>query len=293
MPLVDPGRPRPFGTALVVGLLSTALFAEAACTGTAGNERFTFAAEAGATTAESAPGAPFVNEFGWSVALTIARLRLGPVYLNTVAPLRASRGFRFIREAHADEAHLGSGLIVGEVLGDLEVDLLGSALQPFGRRGLVTGDLVRTAEIRFWPGPGIDPGSPTLDPVLVVAGSATLADETIPFEGQLLLDETWLPNAEPGDRNFLTLSDIRQVRGVPTSFVADEGGTLEIRVDPRRLFATANFAQIRANPTSPRDPSVRLLTQASGTTGTTDQVMRSLYDALRSIRTYEVRWRPR
>lgn len=265
--------------------------AATACLGTTGNERLAFTAEAGAIDEQTS--APFVNDFGWSIRLTTARMRLGPVYLNTVAPLRAARGFRFIREARADEAHLGGGLVVGEVLADLEVDLLDPTMRPFPARGQVTGDAVRTAEIRFWPGAGIDPATPTAAPVLEAAGEASLGGETIAFEGRLFLDETWLPNAQPGDRNFLTLTDIRQVRGIPADFVATDGGALEVRVDPRRLFATANFAQIRANPTVPGKPEVRLLTQASGTTGATDQVMRSLYDAIRSVRTYDVRWRTR
>lgn len=277
------------GTVLVGALLATAT-AVTACLGTTGNERLAFTAEAGAV---DAPNATFINDFGWSIRLTTARMRLGPVYLNTVAPLRASRGFRLIREAHADEAHLGGGLIVGEVLGDLEIDLLDPVLRPFPAPGQVTGDAVRTAEIRFWPGAGIDPATPSTEPVFETAGEASLDGETIAFEGRLFLDETWLPNAQPGDRNFLTLSDIRQVRGIPADFVATEGGALEVRVDPRRLFATANFAQIRSNPTMPSKPDVRMLTQASGSSGTTDQVMRSVYDAVRSVRTYDVRWRAR
>jgi len=280
------------GTALAMALFTGAA-ALTACLGTTGNERLAFTAEAGAVAMDAQPNGAFVNDFGWSIRLTSARMRLGPVYLNTVAPLRASRGFRLVREARADEAHLGGGLVVGEVLGDLEIDLLDPALRPFPVRGQITGDAVRTAEIRFWPGAGIDPATPSADPVFEATGEASLDGETIAFEGRLFLDETWLPNAQPGDRNFLTLTDIRQVRGIPAEFVATEGGALEVRVDPRRLFATANFAQIRENPTVPGKPGVRLLTQASGTSGTTDQVMRSLYDAIRSVRTYDVRWRTR
>lgn len=257
-----------------------------ACTGSSGNERFAFVAEAGAVSRDST--SEFTNDFGWEVVLSRATMRLGPIYLNTVAPVRASRGFRLIREARADDSHLGNGLIVGEVLGDVEVDLLSPSLTPFPVRGQVTGDEVRTAEIRFWPGAGIDPESPTTTPVLSVAGTARREGESIRFEGTLVLDQTWLPNAAPGDRNFLTLADIRAVRGIPAPITAQEGGVLEVRVDPRRLFATANFAQIRDNPRVPTNPDVRSLVQGSGT----DQVTRSLYDAVRSIRTYEIRWRP-
>jgi hypothetical protein len=196
-----------------------------------------------------------------------------------------------VREAHADDAHLKGGLVVGEVLADVEVDLLSATPTAFPVIGQITGDAIRTTEIRFWPSAGRDPDGPSTEPVLTVAGQASRDGETIRFEGSLLLDETWLPNAEPGDRSFLSLIDIRQVRGIPTAFTANEGGSLSVGVDVRKLFASANFAAIRENPTSRTDAEVRLLTQSSGGTGSTDQVMRSLFDALRSIKTYDVRWR--
>lgn len=294
MPLTDRPLARLLATsAFALGLV---LGPGIGCTGSSGNERFAFSAEAGAVATDNPVTSGFTNDFGWEIVLARASMHLGPVYLNTVAPVRAQRGLRglrLIREAHADESHLGNGLVVGEVLGDLDVDLLAPSLTPFPVRGQITGDEVRTAEIRFWPGPNVDPESPSKTPVLSVAGTARREGESIRFEGNLVLDETWLPNAQPGDRNFLTLTDIRAVRGIPAPITAEEGGALEVRVDPRRLFATANFAQIRDNPRVPTNPDVRALVQGNGGATGTDQVMRSLFDAVRSIRTYEVRWRAR
>ena len=148
------------------------------CNGTSGNDRVAFSARASG--GDSGAVRTFTNDFGWAVTLERASMRLGPVYLNTVAPLRAHRGFRLIREAHADEGHLKGGLVVGEVLGDVTVDLLGPPV-PFPVAGLVTEDTVRTAEIRFWPGPGVDPETPLADPILSVAGEATRDGATVRF----------------------------------------------------------------------------------------------------------------
>lgn len=258
------------------------------CLGTSGNERYAF--EARASGVEGA--ADFTNDLGWRVTLSHATMRLGPIYLNTVAPLRASRRFALLREAHAAAGHLKGGLVVGEILGDVEIDLLSPDPTAFPVTGQITGDAVRTAEIRFWPGSGLPPDARATAPTLVVAGAASRGGETIRFEGRLTIDESWLPSAAPGDRDFLTLVDVREVRGIPAGFTAAEGGSLRVRVSPQRLFASSNFAQIRENPLSDGDAEVRSLVQSSGDTGTTDPVMRSLYEAIRSIHTYDVRWIP-
>jgi hypothetical protein len=260
-----------------------------ACVGSSGNGQHAFTAEASGADEHG----PFVNDFGWTVTLSRAVVRMGPIYLNTVAPLRAARprfGLPWVRVAHAEDAHLGDGLVVGEVLTDAEINLLDDAPTRFDVPGLVTSDAIRTAEIRFWPGAGLSPEAKAPQPALEVAGEASKNGETIRFSGAINLDETWLPNARPGDRNYLTLIDIREVRGIPTSFTAQTEGTLRVRVDQRRLFASANFAQIRDNEPTKADPSVRQLRQ-TGALGP-DTVTRSLYEALRSIRTYDVRWTP-
>lgn len=286
---------RVFATSMTSTLIVGALFALAtiapACVGSSGNGQYAFTAEASGASIDAT--APFVNDFGWSVKLTEAVVRMGPIYLNTVAPLRAERrsfGVPWVKVAHAEDAHLGDGLIVGEVLTDAEVNLLDSTPTRFEVPGLVTGDPVRTAEIRYWPGPDTSPEAKSSKPALRVAGEASKDGETIRFVGAVDLDETWLPNAQPGDRNYLTLIDIREVRGIPTSFTAQSSGTLRVRVDQRRLFASANFAQIRDNEPTKADANVKQLRQ-SGASGP-DAVTRSLYEALRSIRTYEVVWTP-
>jgi hypothetical protein len=260
-----------------------------ACVGSSGNGQYAFTAEASGADERG----PFVNDFGWTITLSKAVVRMGPIYLNTVAPLRAERrdfGLPWVKVAHAEDAHLGNGLVVGEVLTDAEINLLDDAPTRFGVPGLVTGDAIRTAEIRFWPGAGLSPEAKAPKPALEVAGDASKDGETIGFSGSIDLDETWLPNAQPGDRNYLTLIDIREVRGIPASFTARTEGTLRVRIDQRRLFASANFAQIRDNEPTKADPSVRQLRQA-GAEGP-DTVTRSLYEALRSIRTYDVQWSP-
>lgn len=276
-------------TRIVAGAL-LALGVAWGCAGSTGSKRFAFDARIGGVTDR----ATFTNEIGWTITLSKARVTLGPVYLNVVAPLRDStQSLRelFVKTAWAHgEGHLDEGRVVGEVLGQVTFDALSSSLTAFPVRGSMTQDDVRTAEIWFYPEPGVSAETTKIATIaLDVAGTAVRDATTVPFRGQLILNDAWQPDQVDGTRGTTSITALRQVRGIPSSFVPDEGGELEIRVDVARLFRGANFASLEQNPTDP--DGTKVLVQSKSGALATDQVMTNLYQGLHDATgTYAVRW---
>jgi hypothetical protein len=149
---------------------------------------------------------------------------------------------------------------------------------------------VRTAEIWFYPAPGVSADTTNIDTVaLAVAGEALRDGARVPFRGELTLNDDWQPDQASGARGTQSITQIRQVRGIPSTFFPTEGGHLEIRVDVARLFRGADFSNLAPNP-SDADGTKRLVQSKTGAY-TTDQVMTNLYQGLREVEaTYSVRW---
>ncbi len=259
-----------------------------ACSADTGSGRFAFEALAGG--AASATGAPlvFTNEVGWTITLVRADISLGPVYLNVQPPLRVGRWLDWlVPPAFAQAAHLDEGRVAGEVLGQVSFSALSSELVPFPVAGTLAQEEVRTAEVWFYPSPGVAAETTAIDTVaLDVAGEATREGVAISFAGQLVLDDDWIPEQLAGTRGNASITEIRQVRGIASEFFPVEGGRLELRLDITRLFRGANFASLEDNPVGA--DGVRQLSQAPGTR---DQVMNNLYLGLREVSgTYAVSW---
>lgn len=280
---------------LMVGLVvvASAIAVDAGCVGDTGGRRFAFEAAIGGAADEPAR---FTNERGWTVSLAKANVTVGPIYLNVVAPLTdtspTARFFGlFVKDAWAHgEGHLGSGRIVGEILSQVTFDARSGALVPFPTAGAITSERIRTADVWFYPAPGIAPETTKIAAVAFdVAGEATRgAEAPVRFRGALVLDDAWLSDTE-GTRGALSLAELRKVRGIATDFAASEGGRLEIRFDVRRLFRGADFANLTNNPTDA--DGTKVLVQAKTGKVTTDQVMTNLYQGLREATgTYAVRW---
>ena len=258
--------------------------------GSTGSKRFAFEARAGGVEREGDAPYTFTNANGWGITLTRANVTIGPVYVNVIAPLRSASLFRFLPEAHADDLHLGGGRVVGEVLGQVTFDALSPLLVPFATTGTVTEEQVRSADIWFWPPPGTAPETTNVEaPSVDLAGEAVRGTDRVPFRGALVLDEAWASDAQPGERSALPLSEVRKVRGVPSPFFPTEGGSLEIRIDVRALLRGADFSNLTSNPEDP--DGTKILVQSKGSKVTTDQVMRNIFQGLRSSSgTYAVRW---
>lgn len=308
---------RPVMLAVLATVAATALgpLGELGCAGGTGSKRFSFEARAGGVEREGNSGPlTFTNQGGWSITLTKADVTIGPLYLNVVPPLTddtqgllpssprihrmlggvdSRRGFFDLFEKTAwahGEGHLAAGRIVGEVLGQLRFSALSSELVSFPVTGSITQEEVRTAEVWFYPEPGVASDTTQIDTVAFdVAGVATKGGDTVRFRGALTLNDAWQPDVPAGSRSTVPITDLRKVRGIPTTFFPNEGGRLELRFDVTRLFRGADFSNLASNPAD--KDGTKALVQAKTGKVTTDQVMTNLYQGLReSTGTYSVRW---
>lgn len=284
--------PTSIALALALGLCP------AACVGTTGGERVAFVATVAGVEAPW-PTNTFTNDYGWQVTLSRADMTVGPIYLNTQRPLAPAgalwRALRPIGVAHAGVSHLEEGRVVGEVLGQARFDALSPVPVAFPVAGTASEEIVRSLDVWLSPPASVPIETKKISHATVeLEGVARREGVELKFRGKLVLDDTWLPDVAPGDRGAQSVASLRQIRGIGASFVPSEGGTLDLRVDPSRLLRGADFANIAQGPSDLADPSYRLLVQSKTGKFTTDQVMRSLFNALRSSTgTYAATWRSR
>lgn len=259
----------------------------AGCVGGTGGERFEF--EAFAVGSPSA--ASFTNERSWQLSLSVAELTIGPIYLNAAPSLRANEvswWSRLVPTAYAaGDDHMQSGRVLGEVLAQVRFDALSATPVAFPQLGSATRERVRTSDIWFYPPSGLaSEATKNVPATLRVVGVAQRAGQRVAFRGDLVLDDSWLPEVLPGSRASQTVQSLRQVRGVPSEFLPVAGGHLEVRVDVRELFRGADFSSLSANAQDP--DGTRVLSQKRGTT---DQVMTNLNQGLHSTTgPYRVQW---
>ncbi len=219
---------RPLGSAL--GL---ALALGLGCSGSTGSQVFSFHAAARGTDGAKGGAYVFSTPSGWSVSLTRATLRVGPVYVNHAVPIsqgRATGGY-------------SSGRTIAQVLAQVTVDALSPSPVPFASDGEGVADLAQTGEVWLLPDGGDDSTT-----ILDVAGTATRAGVVVPFAGTLAIDASWLAPASAATPGESPLLAIRQVTDIPATFTTQPGGTLVLRVEPARWFdAVSDFASLSAN----------------------------------------------
>lgn len=226
-------------------LLCAPLLALAACGDATSSGRAAFAVRVGGVERDASAPLSFDTDQGWRVTLTHARMAVGPIYLNTVAPViaRRSLGDRISdlllppAWAHG-ELHQGAGRIVGQVTTQVVVNLLDPTLieLPGGGDGVLEG--VRSLEFWYFNQAAMQGAA------VRVAGLAERGDERVTFEGALVINESIATPQRP-------LEVARRVRGVPASFALTDGGTLTVRVDPRGWFRGADFSELLSKPASP------------------------------------------
>ena len=223
-----------------------------ACGGT-GGARVTFhAAAAGPLDAAAGQPLVFTNSAGYQVTLTRARLRIGGVYLNRSVPISGAQA----------QSCVLPGIYSGQVTSPLVVDVLSPSPQPFPADGEGTADLSQSAEVWLF---GTDPFATDDRTVIAdVAGTAVQAATSLAFTGQISIGQNraTVPPTNPALPGQDALCLKRIVRGISVDFALAQGGTLLVRIDPRKWFDAVDFAQLPvANPTTP-DPTRRKFADA-------------------------------
>ena len=224
--------------------LAIALLSLAGCNGTTGSGLVTFTARAGGPAGITAD-APleFDSGSGFHVTLTQARFHFGAVYLNMSEP--SSGG-------PAEPCYL-PGIYVGQAFGacdaagvcGVDLDLLSPELTTFTTGG--QGTVNRAVEADVWLTGGDINAAEDSTPILQVAGTATRAGDSWPFEATITIGSNRAiaaPNAGMPGANPICRERIASL--IPIDFTLSDGGTLELRVDPRGMFNSVDFSTLAA-----------------------------------------------
>ncbi|HEY1587963.1 MAG TPA: hypothetical protein VGH63_19820, partial [Polyangia bacterium] len=237
--------------------LAIALCAVAAgCSGTTGSGLVTFTARVGGPA--DAPGGgtlEFGSGTGYHVSLTTAQFHLGAVYLNLSVP--ASGG--------PQEPCILPGIYDGQAFGNcddggvcgIDLDLLSPALTTLPVPGEGTANPVIVAEV--WLTSGDINAATDPNPVLIASGTATKGGQTFPFSATVTIGPNrQLPppnQAMPGSNPICRQRIVSPIcLNEPTrdcraaGFDLSDGGTLDVRVDPRSMFDNVDFALLTAQP---------------------------------------------
>jgi hypothetical protein len=200
------------------------LVALAACANTTGGDLITLPFEAGGTAI-----APFTTPTGWTVTLDQAVIALGPFYFNVDPP--STDEFR-------------SGVVIIQETEQTIVDALDPTMHdvPGGANG-ETGSAV-SVEIGLLAPDSTnlaDPNTSNLTPGFAyVEGTAVMGTSVVPFEGQVVVDQSLVTSTEP-------LADLQRIRGADVALTfTSSPATLVLHVDPTRWFDQSDFSQIAA-----------------------------------------------
>jgi hypothetical protein len=237
--------------ALAIALCATG------CSGSTGSGLVTFAARAGGP-ADVTPGGPLEFESGsYHVSLTQASFHFGAIYLNKSVPVSGAPATPCVLP----------GVYVGQVFGacnesgvcGVDLDLLSPELTTFSVSGEGTADEARVAEV--WLTSGDVNAATDLTPALIVAGTASRSGQMWPFRAtvtisanrQLPVQNPAMPGSNPICKQRIVTPicldvpehNCRQKENQEvTGFILSNGGTLDLRVDPRPMFNSVDFAAL-------------------------------------------------
>jgi hypothetical protein len=216
----------------------------AGCSGTTGSGLVTFTARAGGP-ADVIPGAPLELDSGagFHVSLTMARLHFGAVYLNMSVP--SSGG--------PQEPCVLPGIYVGQAFGacdasglcGVDVDLLSPSLVTFTTDA--EGTVNRAVEADVWLTGGDINAADDRTPILEVAGTATRGADAWPFTSTITIGQNRAippPNAAMPGANPICRQRIASL--IPIDVTLSDGGTLDVRIDPRGMFDSVDFSTLGA-----------------------------------------------
>jgi hypothetical protein len=194
----------------------------AACANTTGGDLIALPFQAGGTQI-----APFTTPTGWTVTLDQAVIAVGPFYFNVDPP--STDEFR-------------SGVVIIQATEQTIVDALDPALHDVtsGANG-ETGSAV-SVEIGLLAPDSTnlaDPDASNLSPGFAyVEGTAVMGTNVVPFEGQVVVDQSLVTPTEP-------LADLQRIRGADVALTFTSApATLVLHVDPTHWFDQSDFSQI-------------------------------------------------
>jgi hypothetical protein len=215
-----------------------AVFLFAGCSGTTGSNLVSFQLRAGGPADSTAP-LGFDTAIGYHVSLTRARLLVGAAYLNTSVPSSGA----------AASSCVLPGIYVAEAFGPVTIDLLSPALQAFPSAGQGTETPATTAEVWLTGGDVNAPSDPAV--ILDVAGTATRSGGTFPFTGIVTISSNRaIPAVNPALPGSNPICKQRIVTPILIDLTPTNGGVLTLRIDPRGMFQTVDFATLAPTPGS-------------------------------------------
>ena len=254
---------------------STLALGALACVGTTGGGIVSFTAAAAGPEDVANHSLDFTSGRGFHVVLTKAVLHVGALYLNQSQPVSG---------AQATDCILPGTYVAEETTGR-DVDLLRAEPQVFPDYGDGTASRALVAEV-WLKGSGSvnDPADPT--PVLQLEGTVDVNGASWPFAGALTIGQNRLATvSDPSQPSAHPICKERIVSPIAVDLTPSQGGTLLLRVDPRRLVASVDFSQLHQFSSDP--PLYGFVDDSS------DQPSISLYTALRSAGgTYRLTWVP-
>lgn len=250
-----------------VAVLALAL----SCGGTAGGELFELEAEVVGVALEDGRYS-FENDRGFTIELEEARLHVGALYLNESVPTSVA----------SDTSCALAGIYVAEVFGGVDVDLLTGEPVRLPGPGAATTDRARTAELWLTSGDLYAESDP--NEVAFVRGVARRGVESYPFRGRITIGQNRALEApDPAQPGARPICKQRIVTPIAVDLRPEEGGVLELHVDPAGWFGNVDFSQL----TPSGDPPVFEFRDDDG-----DAPSRSFYAGVRAnAGPYRFEWR--
>jgi hypothetical protein len=222
--------------------LSLTMVLLAGCSGTTGSGLVTFTARAGGPAdVVAGQSLEFDSGSGFHISLTSARFHFGAVYLNMSAP--SSGG--------PEQPCILPGIYVGEAFGacnasdvcGVDLDLLSPSLTTFSKTAQGTAN--KAVEANVWLTGGDINAAEDSTPILQVAGTASRNGDSWPFDATITIGSNRAiaaPNAGMPGANPICRQRIASL--IPVEFTLSDGGTLDVRVDPRGMFNGVDFSTL-------------------------------------------------
>ena len=203
----------------------------------------TFAARAGGPRMSQRRGARVRQRRRLPRVADEAQLHVGAVYLNLSVP--SSGG--------PQEPCVLPGIYVGQAFGPCDasgrcgadVDLLSPTLTPF--RGPARARSITPSRPRSGSPAATSTPHDDRTPILDVAGTATRGADAWPFTATITIGPNRAippPNAAMPGADPICRQRIASL--IPIDFTLSDGGTLDLRIDPRGMFDSVDFSSLGA-----------------------------------------------